>query len=214
MSNPPTPLERARRLGNPGKRKPIPDPGPNALHPAYAEVIPDPLRPLGVNGRHFWDYTLRAGAAWIALTDLELMQQIAEQIDEQQQLRLLVLDDTYRRDKWRDRVALVRLGSQIAGKLSELGLTPTARTRLGLAQVQARAIVAAVDSGEPRTKSYGPEGERSGAAQAMNIDVVAVRLPRKSWRKARIVAWLEINGLEHKKTQTRRELLAIVGVEL
>lgn len=214
MSNPPRPIEQARRLGNPGKRGKLPEPGPDAIAPAYEDQLPDPLRPLGANGRFFWDHTLRSGAAWIGRTDLELMQQTAEKIDEQQALRVLVLDDNNRRDKWRDRVALIRLGAQIAQNLSELGLTPTARTRLGLAQVQARAIVAAVDNQAPRTKTYGPDGDRRSGSVQVVPDGVEIRLPRKSWRKPRIIEWLVMNGLEHKPTQTRRELLAIVGVEL
>ena len=133
MPNPSKPAERKRKTGNPGKR---------AL-PAIASVIalpmapepPIPPRPLGQEGLKLWNRIWDSGRTWISPTsDIELVTLLCESMDERTQLRLTVL----RGSDWRDRVALRSLESQLVSMLSALGLNPTDRSRLGVAEVKAR----------------------------------------------------------------------------
>lgn len=141
MGRPRTPIERQIRLGNPGKRR-LPD--VESMHriagAASTGSVPDPLRPLGRAGREWWDRILAAGSTWIAVSDLEMAQQVAEQIDEQQALRRQVLDPEPYPGRWRDRLALRQLDDRIRIGLGELGFSPSSRARLGLAIVTAEAV--------------------------------------------------------------------------
>jgi hypothetical protein len=131
MANPPVPTERKRRLGNPGKRAIPTIASVTALPPAAG--IPEPLRPLGQEGRRMWDRIWSSGQSWIApSTDIELVQLACEAMDERVSLRVTVL----RGGDWRDRVALRSLDGDIRNMLSALGMTPTDRSRLGVAEVR------------------------------------------------------------------------------
>ena len=59
-------------------------------------------------------------------------------MDERSQLRLQVLRGT---GDWRDRVALRSLDAQLQTMLSLLGMSPTDRTKLGVAEVKARSKI-------------------------------------------------------------------------
>lgn len=132
MANPPKPVERKRRTGNPGKKR-LPDVSRVALLPAAADA-PAPLRPLFTAGRDLWDRVWANGVVWLSpQTDMELVQLVCESLDERQVVRELVLSGEA---DWRDRVALRNLDDQIKGMLSVLGMTPVDRTRLGVAEVQ------------------------------------------------------------------------------
>ena len=132
MPNPPKPNEVKRRLGNPGKR-PLPDAKKvTALKMAQGE--PEPLRPLGEEGRALWSRVWSSGASWIAATtDIEVVQILCESMDERQQLREVVMAGGA---DWRDRVALRNLEAEIKSLLSILAFNPTDRTRLGLGEVR------------------------------------------------------------------------------
>jgi len=135
--SPPKTIEQRRRLGNPGHRdlgQPL-----SYITAADFEGIPEPFRPLGVAGRQTWDHTLGAGAQWIATTDLALVQQLCELIDEQQMIRLQVFERPDARDTWRKQHQLRRLDVAVFKALQHLGLTPAMRTRLGVAEVRAHA---------------------------------------------------------------------------
>jgi hypothetical protein len=132
MANPPKPAERHRRNGNPGRVK-LPDPAKVIALPA-ADGIPDPLRPLGIEGRRSWDRIWSGGAAWLSPgSDIELAQALCETIDERESLRSVVMSGE---GDWRDRVALRNLDTQIKNHLSALGFTPIDRTRMGVAEVR------------------------------------------------------------------------------
>ena len=114
MPNPPKPTEENRRLGNPGKR---------AL-PAIQNVIalpmamepPEPPRPLGVEGSKLWKRIWEQGRTWISSkSDLEMVTLLC--------------------------VALRSLDAQLQTLLSLLGMSPTDRTKLGVAEVQARSKI-------------------------------------------------------------------------
>jgi len=136
MPNPPKPNELKRRLGNPGKRS-LPDLKSIVTLP-MANETPIPPRPLGVEGLKLWNRIWDSGKTWISPdTDIELVTILCESMDERTQLRLAVLRGT----DWRDRVALRSLEGQLVSILSTLGLNPTQRGRLGVAEVKARGAL-------------------------------------------------------------------------
>lgn len=133
MSNPPKPNEVKRKTGNPGKRA-LPA-LQNVIALPMAEQIPEPPRPLGPEGLKLWNRIWEKGKTWISpASDLELVMLLCESMDERTQLRVQVL----RGSDWRDRVALRSLESQLVSMLSALGLNPTDRSKLGVAEVKAR----------------------------------------------------------------------------
>jgi phage terminase small subunit len=135
MPNPPKPNEVKRKLGNPGKRA-LPDQAKLIALPMAAEP-PTPPRPLGPEGLKLWNRIWQQGRTWISLnSDLEMVTLLCESMDERSQLRLLVLRGT---GDWRDRVALRSLDGQLQTMLSLLGMSPTDRTKLGVAEVKARS---------------------------------------------------------------------------
>ena len=136
MPNPPKPNELKRKLGNPGKR-PLPE-LKNIVALPMANETPTPPRPLGVEGLKLWNRIWDSGKTWISPhTDIELVTILCESMDERTQLRLAVLRGT----DWRDRVALRSLEGQLVSILSTLGLNPTDRGRLGVAEVKARGAL-------------------------------------------------------------------------
>lgn len=137
---PPVPAERKRKLGNPGKR---------AL-PAVVDVLtvtPVPLEVpahLGHAGAALWQ-RVTSGAVWLAETDKPTLELLCEKVD--------------RREDFKDRLAkdepvlytdkgyayahplvgmLSTIETEIAKLFSAIGLTPTDRTRMGLAEVKAK----------------------------------------------------------------------------
>jgi phage terminase small subunit len=137
MPNPPKPNEVKRKLGNPGKRA-LPDKSKVIALPMAAEA-PTPPRPLGPEGLKLWNRIWDQGRTWISPdTDLEMVTLLCESMDERSQLRLLVLRGT---GDWRDRVALRSLDGQLQTMLSLLGMSPTDRSKLGVAEVKARSKI-------------------------------------------------------------------------
>jgi hypothetical protein len=133
MPNPPKPAEVKRRLGNPGKRA-MPPLASVAALPA-ADGVPTPLRPLLHEGARLWERVWSEGAVWLSPnTDIELVQMLAETMDEREGLRAYVMTGEA---EWRDRVALRSLDDQIKSILASLGFTPADRTRMGVAEVRA-----------------------------------------------------------------------------
>jgi hypothetical protein len=82
-----------------------------------------------------WDRIWSEGAVWLSPnTDIELVQMLAETMDEREGLRRFVMSGEA---EWRDRVALRSVDDQIKSILSALGFTPADRTRMGVAEVRA-----------------------------------------------------------------------------
>ena len=136
MPNPTKPNERKRKIGNPGRR-PLPD-LKNVITLPMADATPEPPRPLGQEGMKLWNRIWDSGRTWISPTsDIELVTILCESMDERTLLRLTVLRGT----DWRDRVALRTLEGQLVSILSALGLNPTDRSRLGVAEVKARGAL-------------------------------------------------------------------------
>jgi len=129
VGRPPKPVEQKRRSGNPGKR---PLPATTIAIPT-SPVVPVPHRPLGPAGQQFWERVWAVGFTWISpQMDIELLQLVAEQIDERVALRMRVL----KQNDWRDRAALRSLDAQVLDCLSLLGFTPVDRARLGFVEVK------------------------------------------------------------------------------
>ena len=133
----PMPAERARRLGNPGKR-PLAAVGPEVHLLDLVESAVAPPRPLGEAGMVLWRRCWSSGARWIAATDLELVAMLCESVDEREVLRAVVLADGLRFD----RAALRALDRQIVATLSLLGFSPSDRASMGVAEVRAATDLA------------------------------------------------------------------------
>jgi len=131
MGRPPKPLEVKRAEGNPGKRA-LPKEGNLVILP-QANGIPEPARPLLKYGQELWDRIWGMGQSWISpTTDIELVLMTAEMVDERWNLRVKVMSN----DDPRLRRGLRELDKQIVSNLSDLGFNPTARMRLGIAEVK------------------------------------------------------------------------------
>lgn len=131
VGRPPKPLEVKRAEGNPGKRA-LPKEGNLVILP-QANGIPEPARPLLKYGQELWDRIWGMGQSWISpTTDIELVLMTAEMVDERWNLRVKVMSN----DDPRLRRGLRELDKQIVGNLADLGFSPTARMRLGIAEVK------------------------------------------------------------------------------
>jgi phage terminase small subunit len=98
--------------------------------------IPEPLRRLEESGLQFWNNAFKQGSTWLKETDLELLQVVCEQLDERDILRVFVLENI---EAWHERAALRTLEKDLSDNLKELGFTPTARQKLGIAEVKAQS---------------------------------------------------------------------------
>jgi hypothetical protein len=127
----PKPLELKRKLGNPGKRA-IPVEGTLVPLPP-ANGVPAPLRPLKRDGAALWKRVWTNAQGWLSPgTDIEAVQLLAEAMDERQVLRAMVMRD----GDWRDRIQLRHLEHQLMQQLATIGFDPTARARLGVAEIR------------------------------------------------------------------------------
>ncbi len=134
MANPAKPTERKRRLGNPGMRK-LPEPKHIVQE---VTATPEPLRPLGWEGKKTWDNIWASGSSWVShATDIQIIQLLCECEDERQSIRVLV----YEGKDWRDRVALRSIESFMLSVYTMLGFTPADRQKLGLGEVRPASVV-------------------------------------------------------------------------
>ena len=134
---PPKPIEQKKLLGTYRPDRVPLNPSETALE--RATEPPEPLRALGEAGAAFWQSIWSAVVNWIApQTDIHLVQLVAEQFDEREQLRALVIAEAVPRD----RSGLRELEKQITGNLAALGLNPSERARLGFAVVKTESKLA------------------------------------------------------------------------
>jgi len=132
MPNPGKPAELKKKLGSRHYK-------PNEVVYALPEVdeIPDPLRPLNESGQDLWNRAWQLGRNWISdKSDVDLLLLVCEQLDERDALRKFVLENL---EAWHERNALRIIERDITSNLSQLGFTPTARTKLGVAEVTAKS---------------------------------------------------------------------------
>jgi hypothetical protein len=133
MANPPKPAELKILQGNPGKRALPKNDAIAVLEYGYRE----PLRPLGVVGKSFWDSIFGAGEMWISIrTDTQLVQMLCEQLDRREVLReQFLLDPTNRPVN----MSLIEVEKAVVSGFSLLGFTPADRTRLGLVSARTKS---------------------------------------------------------------------------
>jgi P27 family predicted phage terminase small subunit len=143
MANPPKPNELKRKQGNPGKR-PLPVlasvtslPQASAQAPAH----------LSQEQQELWT-RLRETAFWISNTDQSNLQLLCEKLDRRAEFiaKLSSSDFVLYTDKgyaYANPIVgmLSTIENEITKLFSLLGLTPTDRTRLGVAEVKARSAL-------------------------------------------------------------------------
>ncbi|HEY5986519.1 MAG TPA: hypothetical protein VIV12_09100 [Streptosporangiaceae bacterium] len=128
---PPKPVEIKRRTGNPGKR-PLPAlSNVVALKPAAGK--PEYPTDLEVDGKQLWDRAWDIAITWLSpQSDMRIVEDACRLAD----------DVAVARKRYRattdpgDARALITVQKQLVEALSALGFTPTARSRLGVAEVR------------------------------------------------------------------------------
>lgn len=139
MPNPPKPVERKRKSGNPGKR-PLPE--PKSLVSAL-EHVPEPPQGLSGAGLVVWRRCWDAGSDWLAPGDMTVLELLCRQVDEIGRWQE-ILDGEGLTFETRNgfirvhpAVAQIReLEQRIVTNLGLCGFTPADRSRLGLTEVR------------------------------------------------------------------------------
>jgi P27 family predicted phage terminase small subunit len=143
---PPKPIEQKRKNGNPGQR-PLPD-SKNVI--ALPQIKSDAPLHLSDAGQKMW-LDVRAMAPWIANTDARLLVELCEKMDKKYELKekLAASDYVLYTDKGYAYAnplfgMLNTVENDIVKLLSLLGLTPTDRSKLGVAEVKAKGKLEAL----------------------------------------------------------------------
>jgi hypothetical protein len=101
------------------------------------EQTPEPDRALSGSGLQLWERSWKLGRNWISdKSDVDLLLIVCEQLDERDALRSFVMENL---EAWHERNALRIIERDITANLSSLGFNPTARTKLGVAEVTAKS---------------------------------------------------------------------------
>jgi len=138
----PTPIEKKRALGNPGKRA-LPE-----ISETHA-ITPIGSAPatLGEAGQEAWEQ-LTSASPWLGESDRQLVVQFCEKADRRAELveKLAATDYVLLTDKGyayaNPMVGMIStLESEMVKMMSLLGLTPADRARLGLAEVKAQSTL-------------------------------------------------------------------------
>ena len=143
---PPVPIERKRKLGNPGKRAlPVPL---AALPPVASRTISDPPANLGEAGSAIWRRVAEYAVSWVGNSDLEALRLLAEAADRRAELVARLADDgwvlfTDKGYAYSHPAAgmLATTETEMRKWMSVLGLTPADRSKLGVAEVKARSAL-------------------------------------------------------------------------
>lgn len=136
---PPVPVEQKRKTGNPGKR-PLPD-SPLALVPAVEPDAWDLTLP------QVMDRVLSAGVVWLAETDAPVLVLLGEAVELHERAK--------QSGSIRD---VIEAQKHVASLLSQLGFDPTARARLGLAEVKARSKLEEMRARQTQVSDKGDAG--------------------------------------------------------
>ena len=140
----PKPNEVARKLGNPGRKK-----LPNKSNLVALPTLPDE-RPesLGAAGARFWDDAVSTCRGWLASSDYQILRMCAEAMDRRAfMLNVLATEGwsivTDKGYPYKHPLVspLLDLETQITKWMSALGMTPSDRSRLGLAEVKAQSVL-------------------------------------------------------------------------
>lgn len=140
VGRPPVPVERKRKLGNPGKR-PLPDTEDVAPLSAIPLDVPGHL---GDHGAALWVRVID-GAIWLADTDKPTLELLCEKVDRREGFKEILAAESpvlYTEKGYAYAHPIVGMLSTIENEIAKLfgaiGLTPTDRTRMGLAEVKAK----------------------------------------------------------------------------
>jgi hypothetical protein len=135
------PTEIKRRTGNPGG-KALPDPDSVvALVPAVVDGgAITPLRDLDAAGLAEWGIVWSEAWPWLAPSDVPAVQRYCEAVDDLASVRgeMLAAQAVGDRGTWRLRNQVTDARKAIAFFARELGLSPSARAELGVAEVKLR----------------------------------------------------------------------------
>lgn len=119
--------------GNPGQHKIRTNDAIAPLDYGYVE----PIRPLGVVGKQFWDSVFGAGELWISIkTDTQLVQMACELLDRREVLREAWASNPIDRPT---NMSLLETEKQIISAFSLMGFSPSDRTRLGLVSAKTKS---------------------------------------------------------------------------
>jgi hypothetical protein len=124
---PPKPVEQHRRTGtfNAAKHN----------RGALVAVEPVTLAPYQKPAADLFAEIMDAGSAWFARTDSVQLAMLRESLEERERLLPVAESSTEARKQLRE------LNREIADWLTQLGFNPTARARLGLAEVKAASTL-------------------------------------------------------------------------
>lgn len=137
MGRPPAPIEHHRRTGRANGTKKadgraLPSRDVVVALP-MAEGVPEPPAELGLEGRAFWERAWGRAITWLSPdSDRDAVEESAFLVDDLASARRRYRATTDPADAR----AVVALSKQLADSLSALGFTPTARARLGVAEVK------------------------------------------------------------------------------
>jgi P27 family predicted phage terminase small subunit len=140
------PNERKRKLGNPGKR-PLPM-VIAALPPLSTPTIQDAPSSLGEAGRALWVRVAQHARTWVSESDLEALRLLAEAADRRAELMARLANDgwvlyTDKGYAYQHPLAglLQQTETEMRRWMATLGLTPSDRSKLGVAEVKARSAL-------------------------------------------------------------------------
>jgi hypothetical protein len=130
MPNPPVPNEIKRRRGTAR-----PDRTPAASNVVALPMVADTLDPpqdLGLDGRRLWARAWHEAIVWLSPhSDMERVEQACRLVDD-----LAAARERYRATREpMDGRMVATFARELGSALSDLGFTPVARTRLGVAEV-------------------------------------------------------------------------------
>ena len=132
----PKPTELKRRLGNPGKRALVVSGNVIPLRPAI-ELPPYPDG-LSIEARRLWQRAWDAGIIWLSpISDIDSVEQACRLLDGVTAARERYLATR----EPADARAWVALNGELRSALAALGFDPTARSRLGVAEVKAASAI-------------------------------------------------------------------------
>lgn len=136
---PPKPTEVKRRAGNPGKR-PLPAES-NVVALAPARGVPEPPVTLGADGMRLWERAWHEAIVWLSpQTDMDQVVEACRLVDDLEIARV-----RYRATREpSDGRIVTQLSKSMTEALSALGFNPTARARLGVAEVKRQSALEAL----------------------------------------------------------------------
>lgn len=146
----PKPTEMKRKAGNPGNRT-LPDLD-GVVHLEPVTDTPAPLRPLSSEGTKAWQRVWDRAGGWLSMSDIESVQLYAEALDDYVVARTefhTMRRDSDAPDPWRLRKQVGEAADRVMKYAHMIGLSPSARAELGVAEVRIAEGVASLTGVSP-----------------------------------------------------------------